>query len=155
MERMDNISDAEFSALIERGMERFIQKEKDQKMSKFSSTNDLLIFLANSSTKERENFLRPWKTESAKDGVGRKKKERDLDLVIASIINIQKEAYEHKTGKKISLHKFLIETFNRLFTNLSKAEADKKIKTLENIVTKQNILGKRAIKHALEAVKEK
>ena len=49
-------------------------------LSKYSSVTELLIYLADASPKERESFLKLWKTDKAKPGVGRKKRGDSLEI---------------------------------------------------------------------------
>jgi hypothetical protein len=53
---------------------------QNEVLSKYSTIEELLIYLADASPKERESFLKLWKTDKAKSGVGRKKRGDSLEI---------------------------------------------------------------------------
>lgn len=74
-------------------------KAQNESLSKYSTLEALLTYLADASPKERESFLKIWKTENAKSGVGRKK--RDNTLEIYSIFIELKKLHKIKSDGKM------------------------------------------------------
>ncbi len=135
---VEMIPDEELSHMIHEAMEKLISEEKAVKLKPFK--NDLekaMTYLADLSVKEREAFLCFWKTPAAKPGVGRKKKYGSDHERFLNTIEKKKRMHEQKTGKSISMTKFLRFLFYTDDPNQDKDKVDAKLKTLSNQISQR------------------
>ncbi len=109
------------------------RQAKINTLSGFESIEEMLIHLANSSPKEREKFLKPWKDSSAKSGIGRRKND-DFNFFVE--MHKERHSLETKNGKKFRSWKMFLQSyFKEEYPKMPTEEADRKIKTAENRIT--------------------
>ena len=117
-------------------MNKILEQKNKQKLNnlkEFNSLEEILIHLANSSTKERSEFLKPWRNKSGKDGSGRKK---NNDWEFWGRMKMEREDIERKNKKKFSSwKKFLQFYYKEKYPNISIEDADSKINTAENKIS--------------------
>jgi hypothetical protein len=109
------------------------KRSKIETLSTFQSLEEIFTHLANSSPKEREQFLKPWKDKNAKAQAGRKKKN---DFEFYKEMHIERHSLETKNGKKFrSWKNFLQSYFKEKYPKMPTEEADGKIHTAENRIS--------------------
>lgn len=129
--RKSDDNDPLFTALVKLYREK--EEAKRGTLSPFDSLGEVLTHLANSSPKEREKFLKPWKDESARLGIGRKK---NNDFAYYCEMHDNRRLLEIKNDKKFSSwKKFLESYFKERYPGMSVDDADKKIKTACNTIS--------------------
>ena len=114
-------------------MEKYKKQEqiKLERVQKFKSVYELMKFLANAKPKDREAFLRPWKTQDAAPGIGRKVKQTDFEFFEQMLQ--ERHSLELEENKKfLTWKKFLQRYYDKKHPDMPKEKADKKIKTAEN-----------------------
>lgn len=118
-----------------------IQAKKDALMQ-FQSEEEILVHLANSSPKEREKFLKPWKDKTAKPQAGRKKND---DFAFFKEMHTEKYALEAREGKELSMPEFLRSYYKEKYPEMTTDKADQKIRTALNRISKIESRNKKII----------
>lgn len=109
------------------------RKEREAQLKPFSSVDDVLIHLAGLSPKDRAAFLRPWATGKIVPQLGRKKSFNSWGFWMD--FEDYKAGLEKKRGKKLSDKTALEAAFDE--AGVPSEEADKQIKTLQNLLGKE------------------
>lgn len=119
-------------------------------ISFFKDTNALLVFLADSSPKERELVLRFWKTEKTKARMGRKKKYNkgtekyptDELCDFAHRLWMQQKRPFRKIAREILLRARLGQNYSQSTKIEKRTEIDKELKVICNSHSKSQRLNK-------------
>ena len=93
-----------------------------QALSKYSSVTELMNYLADASPKERESFLKPWKSVNAKRGIGRKKQD-DLLEIYTMFIRLKEH---HKIKSDGKMYDWVIENVGKKITDVAEQKNHKK-----------------------------
>jgi hypothetical protein len=126
--------DEELSIFIKLDKERFLKEIRESILSHFKSTDEFLIYLANSTPKDCEMIISAWRTKRPKTKTGRPRKNREG---ISKRYDEFKVEVERRWGISFkSMPKFLEWLVDKHYPKKSTEERDAHVKTLKNLISK-------------------